>query len=203
LLGLSLMLGGVAMALGLSIPVFGSGFASGLWLTLIGWFLYGAAVAGHARVVAQHALHGLSVGTVMRSKLPEFVRSDESVENWVTHHVLTSGAERYPVQDEQGRVVGLVRASDARRVSRELWPTTPVTRIMQPLQATAPLSVDEDAFDALKKLGRSNPPATDLPVFREGELVGLFGPRDIERYLEFHGPMRGKQAADRPPSHRG
>lgn len=200
LLGLSLMLGGVAMALGLTIPIFGSGFASGVWLAFIGWFLYGAAVASHARVLAQQTLHGIRVGAVMRSKLPEFVRGDESVENWVKHHVLTSGAERYPVQDDQGRVVGLVRASDARLISREEWPTTPVTRVMQPLQATTPLSVDEDAFDALKKLGRANPPATDLPVLQEGELVGLFGPRDIERYLELQGALPSKQDTAQPLS---
>jgi Zn-dependent protease len=38
-----MILGGVLMTLGVRIPVFGTGFANGLWLALIGWFLHSGA----------------------------------------------------------------------------------------------------------------------------------------------------------------
>jgi Zn-dependent protease len=47
-IALAMIVGGGLMVLGVSIPFFGSGFADGLWLVLIGWFLFSAS-ARHLR----------------------------------------------------------------------------------------------------------------------------------------------------------
>ncbi len=204
-LGALLMLGGVMMALGYDIPFFGAGFGPGLWLLLIGWFLYGAAAASQNRLLAKQALAGLKVEAVMRSRLPEAIPADCSIESWVGEHVLTTGAEQFLVRDEHGHVVGIAQVTAARTVPQELWPTTPVSAVMEPLDASRALAVDEDALAAVKKLETTR--ARELYVLRDGELVGLFGLRDVLRYLELraphrpHGPM-GKPyaAADRQPT---
>jgi Zn-dependent protease len=41
---------GFAMMLGLSVPVLGEGYVSGLWTAFIGWFLYNAALQSYRRI---------------------------------------------------------------------------------------------------------------------------------------------------------
>lgn len=57
------------------------------------------------------------------------VYEDESVEEFLSHHLLKYRHKSLPVVDRRGRLVGMVGISDARAVPREDWRTTSVGRI--------------------------------------------------------------------------
>ena len=62
--------------------MFGTGFVSGLWLVLIGWFLYNAAYMSYQQLLIREALDHVSVETVMRSRV-QSVPPDISLEQLV------------------------------------------------------------------------------------------------------------------------
>src|SRR5581483_4154853 len=61
---------GIAEIFGASIPFFGTGFISGLWLAFIGWFLNNAAIQSYQQVVVHDLLAGVPVERLMRSNAP-------------------------------------------------------------------------------------------------------------------------------------
>ena len=66
---------GVLMTLGHNVPLFGSGFGSGLWLILIGWFLNNAARSSYQQLMLRELLEELPARDVTRSDVRS-VRSD-------------------------------------------------------------------------------------------------------------------------------
>jgi Zn-dependent protease len=54
--GWLLIAAGFAMMLGLRLPYFGTGVASGVWIALIGWFLNNAAIASYRQLLARRPI---------------------------------------------------------------------------------------------------------------------------------------------------
>jgi membrane-associated protease RseP (regulator of RpoE activity) len=58
---------GLAMALGSNVPLLGTGVASGLWLVLVGGFVYSAAAQASRRSFLRDALEGVTVARLLRA----------------------------------------------------------------------------------------------------------------------------------------
>lgn len=56
---------GIAMALGLRVPLLGTGLLGGLWVALIGWFLSRLATWTYRRTVIEHTLGQVAVSELM------------------------------------------------------------------------------------------------------------------------------------------
>ena len=65
-IGWIFIVGGISVALGGSVPFFGSGFIGGLWLIFIGWFLQGAAQSSYRQLVVHDLLEGVPVRVLMK-----------------------------------------------------------------------------------------------------------------------------------------
>ncbi len=176
---------GVMMVFGATIPFFGSGLISGLWLAFIGWFLNSAAVQTYQRVVIQDILQDVPVARMMRLN-PPTVRADVSVRTLVEDYVMRSDDQGFPVV-ENNQLVGMVTLDDIRRVPREAWDTTRVREIMTPLAKLAVVSANEDAAEAWTKLAQLD--VRQLPVVRGTELAGLLRRRDLVRWLQLHSEL--------------
>jgi predicted transcriptional regulator len=173
---------GITMLFGATIPFFGSGLISGLWLAFIGWFLNSAAVQTYQRVVIQDILQDVPVARMMRVN-PPTVGADVSVRTLVEDTIMRSDDQGFPVV-ENNQLVGMVTLDDIRRVPREAWDTTRVREIMTPLAKLAVVSANEDAADAWTKLAQLD--VRQLPVVRGTELAGLLRRRDLIRWLQVH-----------------
>jgi Zn-dependent protease len=178
--GAVLMLFGILMALGSSLPIFGSGLGNGLWLLLIGWFLYTAAIGSYSQLLAKLALRGRPVSSMMR-RLSSPVRANISVEDWVRDAVMTSGAEQFAVVDKNGRLLGIVHSVSARRVAKDQWASTPVSALVEPIDDKQAVELNDDCYDAFRKLQRAHAP--ELLVLDGNEPVGAFGLSQVARWL--------------------
>ena len=175
-----MIVAGIGMAFGLSIPFFGTGLGSGLWLAFIGWFLSNASSQSYRRVVIQDILEDVPVARMMR-ECPPTVPSHISISSLVHDHVMKTDDHAFPVVDD-GRLVGLVTLEDVRAVSRQTWDDTLVREIMTSADQLIAIGPQEDAAEALNRLMARD--VRQLPVIENGQLAGCLRRRDIVKWLQ-------------------
>jgi Zn-dependent protease len=177
-----MIIGGIAMTFGARIPFFGTGLGSGLWLAFIGWFLNSASVQSYQQVVVNDVLEGVAVSRMMR-KDPPTCQPACTVGRLVHEHILGTDDQAFPVLDGS-RLVGIVTLEDVRRVARDAWDATSVGDVMTPADRLVVVSPEEQASQALEKLAGAD--VRQLPVVRDGELVGLLRRSDVIKWLQLH-----------------
>jgi Zn-dependent protease/CBS domain-containing protein len=176
-------LGWGLMALGV-VQAFGGALLDGMWLVLIGWFLSNAARMSYQQVLAKQALENVSVADVMRTRIAT-VGPETTVQSLVHDVLLVSDQDCVPVVAPPDGLVGLVTLADARTVPMDDWSVTPVRQVMRTTAETGSLPPDAAAQSALDKLARSN--GDQLPIVKEGRLLGLVSGRDLVRRLSLAG----------------
>jgi Zn-dependent protease/CBS domain-containing protein len=175
-----MILGGIGMVFGVSIPFFGTGLVGGVWLAFIGWFLSNAASQSYRQVVINDMLDDVPVARLMRRD-PPLASPDATVSALVYERIMGSDDYGFPVVDGGGALVGVVTLQDVRGVPRQAWDTTMVREIMTPREKLVVTTPDEDAAEALNQLMQRD--IRQIPVMRDGELLGLVRRRDIIRWL--------------------
>ena len=171
--GIALIWGGVALALIAGAP-------GGLWLALIGWFVYAAAGAETSLATMQQLLKGLRVADAMASE-PIAVPAEASLQDFVERFFPGTRHAAYPVTSD-GSVVGLLSFRTLAAVPRAEWPTTRVRESMLPLDKTLVLSPDGELGPAAMELAQDS---LGRALVLDGErLAGLLSVTDVSRLLE-------------------
>jgi Zn-dependent protease/CBS domain-containing protein len=179
--GILMMGTGAAMALGMRVPFFGRGLGSGVWLLLIGWFLYKAAQAGYGQLLLREALQHLRVWQIMRRRV-DSVPPHATLDQLMTDCVLQSDQETFPVV-ENGRILGVVSAREALGIPAGEWRTTSVASVMMPIERVPTVAPSTDVQHAMEKLSHEH--VAQLPVVDHGELCGILRQRDVFKWLTF------------------
>jgi len=156
-------------------------FLSGIWLVFIGWFLNTAASASQQQVQVDSLLRGATVSSAMQAN-PTAVPASTSVHEFVEHYVLGQNLRALPVVSSGNQLAGLITLADARAVSRIDWDTTAVDRVMRRSPDLTVATPDEPLSQALKDLSERN--INQMPVVRNGELVGMLTRADIIHYMQ-------------------
>jgi len=183
----TLITGGVFMAFGFYVPVFGTGVVQGLWLILIGWFLSRAARTSYEQVVIHQALENVPVSRLMLSRL-DFVPPEMTVSELIQSRLMHSDQRCFPVLSD-GRLEGLVCIEDVRKVPEQRWNDTQVREIMTPTAALLTLEANAESGEAMRALARRD--VDQIPVVENGRLIGLVRRQDIVKWLGLH--ARGPQ----------
>jgi Zn-dependent protease/CBS domain-containing protein len=173
---------GVAMFFGVHVPFFGRGAAGGLWLAFIGWFLTSAARSSYRGVFLHEALEGVAVRQLMRrvgETLPAQTTIADAVAGWFMRgpsdaYIVTAGDD----------LVGLLTASDVRKVPREAWATSRVSEVMTPVGTLTTTTPTEDAAGAVAKLALRGVDQLPVVAANTRHVVGLLDRRDVARWLE-------------------
>lgn len=184
-----LMGSGFAMILGLRVPIFGTGLINGLWLAFIGWFLNSAAVASYQQLLVRQVLEGVPVSRLMHHHLQE-LPPQITLQEMVDDYLFNGDQRAWPVVSGK-QSLGLITLHDIRGIDRDRWPHTRVEEIMVPWQKVVSISEQDDAAEALELISRRG--FNQLPVTRNGELVGLLRREDLLRWLSLFGDETAKQ----------
>ncbi|MBN1236965.1 MAG: site-2 protease family protein [Gammaproteobacteria bacterium] len=181
---------GFAMALGVTVPIFGTGLAGGLWLALIGWFLNNAAVMSYRQLMLRESLADVPVSRLMQRAV-RTVGPGVSVQSLVDDYVLRAEQRAFPVV-EHDRMLGLVCLRDVYKLPRDEWAATTVERIMTPADAVAHVAPGDSGADAMNELSRRQ--VNQLPVVEGGRVAGMLRREDVLRWLSLYGDSRFRNA---------
>lgn len=142
--------------------------ASGLWMGLIAYFLYGAATQTLQQERVVNALGTARVGQLMTTDFVA-VPLGTTIGALVRDFLLPHNLRALPVVDD-GRFVGLATIGDLRKVEQDQWPVTPVDAVMTRASDMPTVGSSDALSDALDRFGSDLPL---LPVVEGGVLRGL------------------------------
>jgi Zn-dependent protease len=163
--------GYIAIASGvLPLVLFGS--FDNLWNALIGWFLLQNAQQSAQFARVQSQLVGLVAADAVTANSP-IVSAKSSLRAFVDFRTLEhSNWQRFLVTDQDGQLLGSIDVDDLKKVASELWPTTLVTKLMKPIEATTMIDFNQPLMKAIEQLEKYHLPALNV-VGENGSLVGL------------------------------
>ena len=176
----ALILAGISMMFGVTIPLLGSGFINGIWIMFIGWFLQNAAVQSYRKVVVEDILEDVPVKRMMYTDVP-VVHADLTVAKLVDDYIMKSDNRAFIVFDGE-KMLGLVTIEDVRKTAPEARSLTLVRDVMTPSQKMIVAAPDEEASEAFYRLQSED--IRQLPVVNGNKIVGLLRRKDIIRWLQ-------------------
>jgi Zn-dependent protease len=173
---------GVLMLFGVVVPVLGGGPLGGLWLMFIGWYLNSAALTSYRQLLVKETLEDVPVAKIMQTQVAR-IGPALTVRELVEEHLMASGQRVLPVERD-GRFLGLVSVSDLRKSERRAWERMTAQEIMTPVERLACVDPTADAGEALNELARRG--VNQLPVVKDGRLLGLLRREDVLKWLVLH-----------------
>ncbi|MBC7172074.1 MAG: site-2 protease family protein [Polyangiaceae bacterium] len=168
------------------VQVFAGGALGGIWLALIGWFLYAAARGSYGREVMQDALENVHVRDVMQVR-PATVSGEMPLATLVQDYVMQSDQGAFPVV-RGDTLVGIVSLEDVRKTPRERWGEVVVADAMTPADQLATLGPEDDATEAFREIATRG--LRQIPVVEDGRLRGVIRREDLIKWLSLHAPQR-------------
>lgn len=154
-------------------------FFGGIWLILIGIFLYQAAGQNYLELLIKLALNKVKVREVMNPAIvtvTPFLTINDLIEEYFLRHNYTA----LPVVLDN-TVVGIVTLNDIRANSSKLNEMSRVHEVMRKVNNNIFLNQDDKVIDALKKMVDSK--VSFVSVKRDEKLVGILTMDDIVNYL--------------------
>lgn len=187
-----LIISGLAMMLGLRVPVFGTGFVGGLWISFIGWFLNSAALVSYRQLLIKESLENVPVSRLMHTGFA-VVPPDLPVDMLVNDYFLHTDQRGLPVVAGD-RMVGMVCLEDVRKIDRAAWPYKSVREIMTPADELKQARPQDDVPQVMSMLGETR--VNQIPVVDDGRVRGLVRREDILKWLSlYEGSADGRTAA--------
>lgn len=170
---------GILMIFGIRFPILGGGLIGGLWLAFIGWFLSSIAGQSYQQAIAEDTLKNVKVSQVMQTDILT-VPAKIPISQLVDNYIVKKRERVFPVITNS-HLQGLVTLEDVRKIPRKEWNKNKVYQIMTPVEKLWIVSPDENVNNALNILARHD--VNQLPVIRDGKLLGLLSRRDILLWL--------------------
>lgn len=158
--------------------IFAFGFFGGLWLVLIGVFLYQAASQSYLELIINENLKHKDVKEFMIRNFP-YTEKTTKVDDLINEHFLRNNLERVPVV-EGNNIVGTVSLNDIRKIDFK-DSENKVEDFMKNYPSDIKINENESALNALKLIIRNN--LMFVPVISGTKISGIVTLERIARYL--------------------
>jgi Zn-dependent protease/CBS domain-containing protein len=183
-------LGWIFIGAGVYFILFQGHWLSGLWIAIIGMFLSNAAENSLRETTIRQHLTGVTVSQLMETNT-DTVNQNISIANLVQDVFMQNNRRSIPVTEGQ-KLVGIVTMSDVRKVTQDVWPVTPVSRIMSKDKIHTVKPADQ-LNDALKLITQFD--LNQLPVIDDnGKILGVINRTHIVNYLHLKSDLSAVSA---------
>ncbi|ODH02979.1 peptidase [Nostoc sp. KVJ20] len=159
--------------------LFGSALLSGLWLILIGWFLYNAAEAGYEELLIRTSLEGVKAQEIMTPH-PETVNADLTLQDLVDKYFLSRRYQSFPVT-EDSHPIGIITLNQVKDIPREEWIYRTVRDAMISTDTRVTARPEEQMSQVLEKMQESG--VRRVLVTQNGSLKGIITANDVAHWL--------------------
>jgi Zn-dependent protease/CBS domain-containing protein len=156
------------------------GALSGLWLVVLGWFIFSAARSEESQVMLRGALAGLRVGDVM-TRDPTVAPGWITVDEFMRSYVPGQRAVAFPLKTFDGDLDGLVTLHRLAQVAPEERSSRRVRDFGTGMAEVAKASPNEQVIAVLERFPQSDD--GQMLVIDGGKLVGMLSPTDVTRAL--------------------
>lgn len=160
-----------------------AGMPGGLWLMLIGWFLFSAAQASYQQSTLQEILSGMKVADIMVRDIVT-VSPSISLEEALNHYFLRYGYGGFPVVDD-GNYLGILSLKELKKIPRNDFGKTRVSDVYLPHSRRWEILRDDTVISALEAMIRED--VGRLVVMERGAVSGLITRNGIARYVQIVG----------------
>ena len=157
----------------------------GIWLALIGWFLYNAAATYGQQATQQSLLRGHTVRELMVTNYPHVI-PQLSLQQLQRLTGLRPNIRHFPVV-KGAQLVGVVSVQQLEQVPPAARVTTPVREVMTPLEQLSTARPDEELNEILQRMVAKE--VKQLPVLEGGEMVGMVSLEQIARAVQRLGTL--------------
>ncbi|HSW62577.1 MAG TPA: site-2 protease family protein [Dissulfurispiraceae bacterium] len=155
----------------------------GLWLMLIGWFLYTAAQASYQQSTLQENLSGIKVKDIMVRDIVS-LSPQISIDEAVNTYFLKYGYGGFPVIDG-GKFLGIITLKEIKEVPRENWSRVKVSDAFVPHNTRWEAAPEEDIMKALELMITED--KGRIAVTKNEGIIGLITRDGIARYVQIKG----------------
>ncbi len=189
---------GQAVAFGMIVwgfsRIIGGDLLGGIWTAFIGWFLNNAAAEARRGATLEESLAGFTAGQIAQQN-PPVVPATATLSVLVYDRMIPTGERAHLVNDEAGRLVGLITQTDVMKHRQEDWPRLTVAETMTPVGELKTVAPKTSLTEALRLLAADD--FHQLPVLDGGRPVGLLSRAAIVRFLQLRSQMGGSGGAAR------
>jgi len=145
------ILGWIGVSLGFII-IFLSSDLSGIWLTLIGWFILRNATVYEQVAILQKMIVNLTAQDVMMRKF-KVLNGQLTIRNFTEEYILNNLG--YPAPyfvASQGRYRGLLKINDLQNIERSQWESLTLNEIIHPLNTIPSVTENTPLYQVILKL---------------------------------------------------
>lgn len=164
-------------------------FVMGIWWSLMGLFLRGAAGASYYQLVARRTLKGEPIKRFMTAN-PVTVSTDLSIKAFIDDYVYRYLHDIYPVM-KNSQLVGCVETKQIIGLPRDDWGRRTIGDLMKPCSEDNTVGADIDAVTALSIMHRTG--NSRLLVVEGHQLVGIIALKDLMKFLSLKLDLEGIQ----------
>ncbi|MFO8084502.1 MAG: site-2 protease family protein [Desulfobacterales bacterium] len=161
------------------LQVFGGYVVGGMWLFLIGMFIYGAAKMSYQQLLTRQALEGEPLRRFMTENpvtVPPSITLKELVEDYVYRYHF----KLFPVVDDE-KLIGCISTRQIKEIPQEQWPQKNVSELAQNCSSANTIKPDADAVEALSAMRKNG--ASRLMVVEQNRLIGIISLKDMLEFL--------------------
>ena len=161
-------------------------WTQGLWMMVVGAFLFSMASASHRQARMRETLQRLTAAEVMSTGVP-VAPGDVSLRRLMEDYIAPSGRD-FSLVSLAGRVSGLISLERMSRVPRTDWDLYRASDLMVPLGLTEVVTPDLDAYSVMELLEDKG--TEHVLVIDEGVLLGTI---TKDSFLPYSAVPRGSR----------
>ncbi|MCX7988216.1 MAG: site-2 protease family protein [Thermodesulfovibrio sp.] len=159
------------------------GIPTGLWLILIGWFLYSAAYGSYQQTTLQALLENVKVRDLMVKELITVIPSMK-IEEVINNYFLKYGYTGFPVVSED-KYLGILTLRDIVNIPERDRGIREVSEFYGRHKSEWEVSPEDTVINALERMIRND--MGRLVILEEGKISGMITRNGIAKYLEVKG----------------